>query len=112
MPDDVDVADVRGTIGEDLGQAEEDTRLVGDCRQYGMHGHGSETIYSSSCHGAGCGPGTIPAMSGSSLLVPASSGRRCLASARFCAFCWRFSCFARSRERFCWLICGFPTTPP
>src|SRR5262249_6544691 len=63
-----------------------------------------EARYSSSSpHGDGCGPGTIPAMSGSS---PSATGVapaacRLFSSARRLAFCSRFSCRARSRARLC-----------
>jgi hypothetical protein len=60
------------------------------------------SIYSASSQGEGCGPGTIPAMSGSSSVEPAGrAGFSVFAFCRRSALSCRFSCFARSRARFC-----------
>lgn len=92
---------------------------VGDALGRAPHRHERQTraearAYSSSPHGDGCGPGTMPAMSGSS--PPPGRGlvvRCALAEARRSSFCFRFSCRARSFARFSRVgLVLFATHPP
>ena len=69
---------------------------------------------SSSPHGDGCGPGTMPAISGSSSPSARGSCRLdAFAVARRSSFCLRFSCRARSFARFSSVgLVRFATLPP
>jgi hypothetical protein len=66
----------------------------------------------SSSHGFRCGPGTIPAISGSSPVTGSALSVRRLRSSRRAAFCCCFSCRARSRARLCCVGLDFCTAPP
>ena len=95
----VRVIDVRtGTVAATaIGQGAASRRKVG----FGGLGAGPRRAYcSSSPYGEGCGPGMMPAMSGSSPVAAwGFDARRILASSRRAAFWFRFSICARSRAR-------------
>ncbi len=66
----------------------------------------------SSSQGIRCGPGTIPAISGSSPAIGSVLSVRRFRSSRRAAFCCCFSCRARSRARLCCVGLDFCTAPP